>query len=462
MSTYPIMRFNLGNEQVEFRDEDIIEASLVQEIHPLSIELPISTATIRIRTTDNRFSPFSNGSFYQSLSANAAADIWEHALDTEHFLGRFYIQDWHNPIEGEFEFACYDIIGYLDTIPYDGSFWENPTPLFTILSFILDPLNVSWEVDPALGNKLLKGYLPGGENVSTRQTLQALLFAAGAYATTAKSTKLQIKSLTLPNSETVIPNILTDADKVAEQKVTVLPMVTGITILSHDYAKSTTEEDIYSAILEPGYYKIIFQKPFWEITPTGAGDIPTALGLEDGSGFLATENSVNWGNCALIAISGEFEFGPNSIFLTVLETGEVSIKGKPWLDSVRSFSWENPDAIKDYSAGAKYGTAKYGTAKYARVWNTYATPNVWQVENARMVTADEAETVLDKLVNYANLRYQHNVTLFPRFDTEPGDLKLADSLYNKKINGVVEKMRSDLTGGFLIEVDLVGAEKKGN
>lgn len=462
MSTYPIVKLNLINELIEFRDSDVIEAALVQEIHPLSIKLPISTAAIRIRTTDPRFSPFSNGEYYQALSSNMTVDIWERALDADQFMGRFYVQDWYNPIEGEFEFSCYDIIGYLDTIPYDGSFWENPTPLFTILSSILDPLNVSWEVEPVLGEKLLKGYLPGGENVSTRETLQALLYAAGAYATTAQSDKLRIRKIDLPDGNTVIDESITNADKVAEQKVTVLPMVTGARVLSHDYAKSSTEEDIFSATLDPGYYKIIFSKPYWEVTPTGAGDIPTALGLEEGSGFFATEDSVSWADCTLIAISGEFEFGPNSIYLTVLETGEVSIKGKPWLDSVRSFNWDNPDAIKKLSSGAKYGTAKYGMAKYARLWNVYATPNVWQVENARMVTADEAQGVLDKLVDYASLRYRQNVKLFPRSDTEPGDLKVVDTLYDMRINGIVEKMRSDLTGGYLIEADLVGTEKKGN
>lgn len=486
-TTFPIVKLNINNQSVEFRSEDVIEAAVIQEIHPLSVELPISTATVRIRTTDPRFSPFSDGEYYQALSSNVTVDIYESIDAVELFIGRFYVQDWYNPIEGEFEFICQDIIGSLDTIPYDGSFWENQTALSVILAAILDPLNVDWEVDSVLGEKMLKGYLPGGENVSVRETLQSLLFAARAYATTAKSEKLLIRETKLPipltsqppqslyddgfkydagtkYTDVVARTVITDEDKVGDQKITVLPMVTGVRVLSHDYNKSTTQEDIYSATLDPGYYKVIFPKPYWEVTPTGAGDIPTALGLEDdseGMTFLATEDSVDWTNCSLIAIAGEFEFGSNSIYLTVLETGVVSVVGKPWLDSVRSHEWNNPEAVKGFTSGARYDSDfRYDKdATYFRSWNVYANPNVWQVEGARMVTAETAPTVLEKLVEYANLRHQHTIRLFPRTDSQPGDLIIADTLYEKKLAAIVEKMRIDLTGGYLIETELVGVER---
>ena len=487
-ATFPIVKLNLNNEIIEFRDQDVIGAMVVQEIHPLSIEMPISTATVKIRTTDPRFSPFSDGEYYQALLSNVTVDVWESVDGTEQFIGRFYVQDWYNPIEGEFEFICQDIIGSLDTIPYDGSFWENQTALSVILASILDPLAVDWEVDAVVGEKEMKGYLAGGENVSVREVLQALLFAAGAFASTAQSEKLHILETKLPiplasypqevgkydvgfkydagtlYTDVVADGVITDADKVGDQKITVLPMVTGIKLLSHDYAKATAVEDVYSATLEPGYYKVIFPKPYWEIIPTGVGDTPTALGFEDGTGFLATEDSVDWTNCSLIAVTGEFVFGPNSIHLTVLETGLVSIQGKPWMDNIRSFSWDNPDGVKGFTTGARYDSDfRYDkTANYFRSWNVYATANVWQVEGAKMVTASAAPDVLAKLIEYANLRHQHTIRLFPRTDTQPGDIKIADTLYEKKLAAIVEKMRSDLTGGYLIETELIGVERINN
>ena len=47
----------------------------------------------------------------------------------EHYIGRFYLDEWKNPIENEFEFVCRDAIGVLDTISFDGMFWENSVSL---------------------------------------------------------------------------------------------------------------------------------------------------------------------------------------------------------------------------------------------------------------------------------------------------------------------------------------------
>ena len=62
-NTYPIVRLNINNQTIEFRNHDVIDARVIQEVHPIGIEVPASMATIRIYTTDPRFSPFRMVSF---------------------------------------------------------------------------------------------------------------------------------------------------------------------------------------------------------------------------------------------------------------------------------------------------------------------------------------------------------------------------------------------------------------
>jgi len=142
-NTFPIIQLHINNEIVEFRDKAVIEAEAVQEIHPVGIELPSSTARIRVwldntivddqgRTIRDKFSPFSDGVYYQSMTTGLIVDIRESMGGVEHMVGRFYLQEWRNPKQGELELVCVDAIGTLDNKTYLGNFYELPTPVSTI------------------------------------------------------------------------------------------------------------------------------------------------------------------------------------------------------------------------------------------------------------------------------------------------------------------------------------------
>ncbi|MEA4811151.1 MAG: hypothetical protein VB108_01120 [Anaerolineaceae bacterium] len=476
--TYPILRMNINNQSLQFADNDILEAEVVQEIHPLSIEVPISTARVRIYTEDPRFSPFADGEFYYSLVSNMRMDLYERLDNNEHFLGRFYLEDRHNPVENSFEFVLRDAVGVLDTIPFDGMFWAVPTPVKNVIASILDPVGIPYTVDSAVGERLINGYLPGNKTV--REVLQQALFAARAYASTAKSESINIKDAVLPRAGVnwpqkkysegkygqlfygpqILQGIITDTDKTMETALKQLPLVTAIQIQAHDYTEGQTEEEIYNAVLPPGDFKIIYPKSYHTVTATGVGDIPEWLTCEDGS-VLVTEDSGAYPNCTIIVKHGAFEFGPNSLTLHVVPPGgQVIVKGYPWLDSTRVFYYNEAEAMHQFSTGFKFGQIKYAGAKYSKIWVESAARNEWTITDATMVSSANAPEVLSKLVEYARLRYQQEVKLFPRTDTEPGNIKLADSLYGKDIVGIVEKTVSDLTGGYLINTELVGVERK--
>ena len=477
MRTYPIVKLTLGNQTVEFRDTDVIEAEVVQEISPLSIELPVSEAIIRIYTLDPRFSPFSDGEFYQELVNNTIVDIYEYYDDevnvsTEHYIGRFYLKEWHNPTEGEFEFICQDAIGVLDTIPFDGMFWATDVTLRQAVETVLDPVGIPfrWGEEGAIEERLLKGYLPAG---TTREALQHVLFAGRCRALTANSKYIVFWDALLPVGAINDPpveygeayygaiyyggieydGVISAADKTDEQALKLTPLVTGIQLISHDFTQGMIQEEIYSAYLEPGDYKILYNKPYYGVTAEGVGATPAYLMTEDMSHALTTEDG------KILSFAGAFEFGVNYVYLHVTAAGDVVVRGYPYVDSMRVFSYGEAEATKEYSSGKSYGDAEYGTDFYAKFRTVSAAPNIWQIDKAMLVTASMAQDVLDSLVEFARMRYQQSLTMFPTTELLPGQIELVDSLYGKDINAVVIRTVSNLSGGYLMDAELVGLEK---
>lgn len=483
--TYPIIRMDIANESVEFGAADVIEAEVVQEVHPVGIELPASTARLRIRlqgALQDQFSPFSNGYYYQSLAAGLAVRIYESVDGVEAYVGRFYLDTWLNPKEGEIEFDCTDAIGVIDRLQFDGKFYEFPTPVSTIIGDLLNPIAIDFSVDVITAAKLLKGYLPGNKTI--RGSLRQVCFAASAYASCAQSDVINIREGVIPISGVVYPGYyfdaedalfdvalfsdqvveapITDQDKTDKQSLNILQLVTAVELISHDYAKGTVVEEVYSADLEPGDYKVVYPKPYWEVTATGAGDRAVYLATASGALFVTADSSDTYPDVTILTLNGEFEFQTNGVFLHVLPPGgAVVVSGKPWIDNLQSFLYVNPDGIKNYAEGFLFDAedALFDIATFDREWSVYSPPNIWKIDSATLVQAALAPSVLTKVVKYAQLRYQQNITLFPRLDIETGEVKIVDSLYGKEIVGVIERMVSNLTGGYLMDTEIVGLER---
>ena len=547
--TYPIIRLNILNETITFQDADVIEAETIQEIHPVGIEVPASTARMRVylddaifyttvivdasgsadvngkyypigthdnkplyhktsggevlpyivwvaavgawyisqnSETDNgitkrayysssedvsvpglvttwsveeegtapvptvtgghptslreKFSPFSDGEYYQAMTAGLVVNVSEYVDGAERAIGRFYLEEWNNPKEGELELVCTDLVGTLENKNFLGNFYETPASVSKIVGDVLAEIDILYEIDSAIASKLLKGYIPG--NITLREALQQVLFACGAYALTTGDSKLKIKESIIPEASFTSGDIdvtVTNTEKTDSQTLNILPIVTGVEIMSHDYSKGQTLEEIFSAFLTSGDYMVVYPKPYWHVEGVGVGDTLTYLATTNNE-VLVTPDSGVYPTCTIYTLNGEFDFGVNYVYLHVPEPGgTATISGKPWLDATQLFDWKNPVSGK-------------------------AQPNIWKIDDAKLVPSVQASTeetvadVLARVTAYASLRYQQQVKLFPRTDVDLGNIALVDSLYGKDVVGIVERMSSSLSGGYLIETEIVGAE----
>lgn len=433
--TFPIVRMVIDNQSVEFAGADILECTVLQESHPISIELPISTVDLTVYTNDNRFSIYSDGEFYNSLSKNMPMTVFENVDGVDQFIGKFYIDKWDAPTENTLHFELIDAVGLLDSIEYPGFFWEVDTPLPTVVADILTNTSVVGTFDADTENRTVKGWIPPG---TAREALHQVCFAARSMVVTNASSlfELFIKNASLPEQNPVIayPSI-TDADKTNEQRVVHKSLITNIAVKSHDYYNlgvvGQTAEEIYNAWLEPGNYIIPYQKPYWSVWGEGVGAIPIFIATEDGRVIATEDSGTTWATARIATESETFEFHSNYVSVVVRVAGQITIWGYPWLVNERHHR---------YSVTSE------------------SEKNEIVIDDAMLVNSTSAEVVLNKVVEYFNLRYEKEVTLFPR-QILPGTLYSVASYRAKMLLCITEKLQSDLTGGFLTNAAFTGMEK---
>ena len=434
--TYPIIKMTIAGIEYVWQDTDIVTARAVQEVHPISLELPASTIDFTVYTTDPQFSIFSDGDLYEQLAEGQVIQVFEYVDGINVFINEFYLKEWEYTSANTLRFRGIDLIGRLDGMPYDGAFWSSYTSVSVILGAILDPLGIPFVVNSATS---LKGWIPPG---TAREALQRVCAAARLIVGATINETLVINPAIYQLHVSSIDLTVPDTDKQDNQTVELLPKITGVDLITHDYSQGATSETIFSETLEPGSYKIVFNKPYYSITATGAGYIPDNL-ITEGGDTLITE-----GGDYLIA-NGDYQYGPNSIYLTVFPPGgAVVITGYPWVDNKQSF---NPSTGENI--------------------------NNLVVEDATLVNFANRYPVHYHLSDYYDRRYVHRFTLlhyntptalygfapvygsgtYSAAGLKVGDVVLSNVL-SKAVLGVAEKLEYDLSGGFRINVESVGIE----
>jgi hypothetical protein len=84
MITYPIIQIVIGEQTLEFSGEEVSYANLIEEINPISVEIPISAIEFNIISTDTSLSIF-DGELFQLLSERLPVFVYETSTEKIHF-----------------------------------------------------------------------------------------------------------------------------------------------------------------------------------------------------------------------------------------------------------------------------------------------------------------------------------------------------------------------------------------
>lgn len=236
---------------LKFSSDKIKNASVIQEIDPISANLSINTADFKIVVDDESkvlwqkrqpFFLYFNGKLVSTTFVKSAK------RDTR--------TDWS--IETE------DYIGLLDTIPFSGGVYDG---WFTrdLIGSIFDVAQIPYTLQEDLGGIRLYGYIP---YTTCREALMQVCFALGAVADTSGREFVDVYALSSDISQFVgLDRIMTDPRYEQED------VVTAVEVTAHRYSKSQENMELYHGDETKETETVIFSEPMHSLTIEGGGSI---------------------------------------------------------------------------------------------------------------------------------------------------------------------------------------------
>lgn len=539
------LQITFASGNVVFSGSEIISASLVENINPISVEAPTNIIRFTVFSPDADFSIISPNGFYANLKRLEPFEVNEIINGTPVYIGRFYLDEWKSESEHKASFTAFDEIGVLNDVPLNKEtiiaqdIINGEFSIGEVIEELLTTLfasSASFEIAIELYSLPAYGWIKSKQ--SYRDALCQLAFAGGAYITCTRSNKILVKmfefgygviankiderdasivyvgnwtqanqgsaylttlktatsTAVYPNtyftfqftgnrfkldfllgmagsdqygkfyvaidgdtpimvekSETsevfdswtspmlvngihnitvygwvtgteaegyspilfdaittyeqsfdsgIYDNVITAAQKGIASPVEQRQLVTGVKVIAHNYIwDGTSNITVYKGTLSAGTYTIEFNEPHANYQATGA--------------------TIDF-------------YGIDWVTFTVSTLGEVSITGRKYVDSQTAFSVHNENLPT-------------GTRE-----------NIVEITDVPFVHPNNVQEIVARIYNYYQQQLIQKIKLFVPSDVV-GDLVLADTQAQKQISGIIEHMETNLTGGFVSNVEIVGS-----
>lgn len=389
-----------------FQNTEIKSANLIEQINPISTELPVNTLDFTIFTTDAGLSILDPTSAYAELAQRQKVDAYEVVNDELVYMGRFHVDESFAESDTELKVKCIDLIGILDTVEIESGFssllllfQSGETETFgNLIAEILNNVGIEYEINVALTSLHVVGWLP---LTNVREMLQQIAFAYGAYVTCARSKVIRFLPLESISDPTEFDYAITSASKGMQSPLSLTPLVTGVEITNHDFFDTTVvDTEIFSGTLPIGVHNLIFDAPHLYYSVSG--------------GALT-------------------DYSANNVVVTVSTAGTVTV------DATNLFV-DRKSIVSNYTTGLPAATKK----------------NVVKIKDATLVNAEVAADVTQRVYDYYQRRHLQKIKLYAH-PVKAGDSLLIDTISNHQIYAIAEKITFDLSGGFTAQIEARGS-----
>lgn len=382
---------------IEFTSGDIKRLEVVEEIDPLSLRVPVNICELKLYSTTDLFSIFNNEGYYSRLSKRQPLSIYGILDGATVFMGQYYLDEWKNAGKRNIEFYCVDLAGILGRTPFRGGMY-NAALAGEVIDTILEGASIPYDLDEDLYNLPLTGWIP---YCSCREALQQIAFVLGSFVDCSRSYALKIYKSTLAVGQTN-PIELKRESQGLNSGAELKPLVTGVELTAHEYLEGTDEINLFDSTLEYGTHEIQFNQPAHTLTVEGA---------------TLVESGVNYAIVNVTAASSQ-----------------VTISGLSYVDTTRLFSVTTTGL------------------------NRYVMPNIVQIEDATLVNPSNGASLAQRVHDYYQMRFSQKTKMFGSF-FEPGQVLVSEvGVSSQRIQGTIEKMTVNLSGGFICNLDIVGVK----
>lgn len=401
------------DEVVSFSGSQIKSCKLVEQIDPVSVTMPYNQIDMVIYSDNSDFNIVDPQGFYASLQNKEPLYVYEVLNNVVILIGKFYVENWKSESDNLMSIRATCPIGLLEEIPYDGGLWDAvviaayyPVVISSedLINEIMTTAGLDYEIDPSLEGIVIEGYLPA---TNCRDALRQACFRIGAYASASRSKIIRIIPITLASDITTADVEITASDRGIETSTELLPLVTGIEVMAHDYHldSGTNNEILYDNYLDLGPHKIVW----------GDGQIIW-----------------NWENTGTTTAETDYGSFPsyNVLYLNVITAGMFSIE------------------------------RFYGFIDLKKLFYIYddvgdVRQNIITVNDATLIDLDNASGTVDRLHEYYSQRYLQKTKLFS-YNIAVGNSVLSTFQNGREMKGIVEKTEIDLAKGFISNINLIG------
>lgn len=377
---------------LSFEGDQVVEASVLEEIDPLSAEISINTLQMKLYSENAAFYSLNPEGLHDVLQQKQKVTVWMDiqsdllgADRTGHNIGTFYLSDWNNPSAVMAEFEAVDAMGLLNTDPWEGTIVD--TTAGELTAQILK--GYAYELSPVYAAERVQGYLPAG---SRRDALQQLAFALGAVVDCSRGEEIRIYPLPQRPSSLIGPD-----RKFTNGRIRMRPLVTGVVVTAHQYRLGASAEELYKNTLAAGTHRISFGEP---------------VQVDNVSGAELLDSGCSY---AEISVRG---------------TEEVVIVGRKYTDSqtvIRKRAANLPPNVQ---------------------------ANELEVRSATLVSPNRAVAVADRLLEQAINRWEQTFRMNAGEEILADMLIVTGD--GDPMRGIIQSMNVDLTGGYLADVKVVG------
>ena len=396
----------LYGRTVVFEGDNLISASIIEEIDPLSDELSINTLDFVCFATDDRFNILNPQGAYLTFQKTQPLKAYkvENGITTD--MGTFYLESWENESEKSMKIKGIDLIGILDKSEFNGGIYENKNAE-QLIQEIMATANIQNYTISDLTSETITGYLP----ISTcRDALQQVLFVLGAVADCSRSESINIYKM----SESETPNEIASDQIIQNTKeITQGEIITGVSVKTHRYKLKREVETLYEEDLSQGTYKINFDTPATNLTIENATIVESGVNyaIINATGSGSQQSRKYYGNRTVLIEGNTYDDLTNTITVTDQEEYEKS--------------------------------------------------NVLTINNCTLINSTNANDVATRVFNYYKSLYTN------KFDMILDDEKVGDNVITEKsdineLNGYVTKLDIDMTGGFIASAEIIAKVSEAN
>lgn len=376
----------------EFGDKDILQADILEEIDLTSAQLSVNTMDFKVYSEDDDFNIFNPAGVYNLLQKKQQINV-EGTIDgVSKGLGVFYVDEWKTEENKMIGISTTDGIGIMDGTYFNGGIY-NDIAAKDLIEAIMNDAGFGYALDSGLSSIKLSGWVP---RCTHREALQQAAFAVGAYVDTSRGGMIKIKAL--PDFDNSSSHLIGRNRKFTGTAVGLKSYVSGVSVTEHKYALGADVNELFNGEPEEGDNEILFSQPSSVTSVTG--------------GILK-------------------ESGVNRCVVTVAAAGKVIVKGKKYEDSTKIVTVKDENII----AGEK--------------------ENILEISDATLISAGNSLKAAQRVYDYYNKRIEQSIS-FNLKDEVPGsvaDIEVYEGIFRK---GVIEKLDTDLAGGFITKAVVVG------